>query len=689
MEDATINVPEARTVLRGQETRSREELRIKGIAFALGSYAIASEEKARTIPGVDPAAEAEKLIKGLHINATSVAAENEDTITVAARAVLNLVHMHGIDPTTIDTLVLATETPNDISKNNAIEVIRMLNELGYGFNPKIVQHVQSACTSGVTALASMAMNGMNGRALIVTTDDAKYRYGTPADGTGGFGATATLVEKSENGGGFRVHAEIGHDRADVDDFTKRVEEVIDELSGLALVNKYPAVYGKYSEYEYMLRVYRSIREAVGANRAGGIEGGSFLDNYTIISHIPFPSMPEKAAAYLVRHMMRVSEELRKDVYADKAMGGVAEQFLDGFKDLEMQFDFVSRFAGLYYKLDLIREGRDRLKLSKIAVLDEARKDIEYALVNERLAKAGSRLMRLFVDENGLRARASRKVEKTSTSIQRIFEEQNSKDLKRLEVHFARESAMVAESMRGTLKSIENDFPLSEDWKGILSRLDASLSGFGKNGASNTVDAFLDAFGEGISEIDRFMDADSMYVRQLRKTAAFKRILEELHIDEAVEISKETGNLYTGSVFEGLISFVRNAYNATEAVMAGNATEKQKKLVNDLSRKKILFVGFGSGDESYSVVLTAEAIREIGAAVSENVEYELARRKFIKKEEYERLRNGEGAPSSNGRLMRYKGFTNAVQIKEDLRKELQEAYRKESRESEAAKAKLHA
>ncbi len=681
MEDATENMQRE---IEGIMRDASAELRIIGMALSLGSYGITSREKARTIAGADTEKETAKLVNGLYINSTSVAAENEDTITAAVSAILNLVHMYDSDLSAIDTFVLATETPNDISKNNAIEVIRIVNEFGFAFNPKIAQHVQSACTSGVTAVADFAKNGLDGRALIVTTDDAKYRYGTNADETGGMGSTATVVEKGGKAGGFRIHAGIGHDRADVDDFTKRIEEIIDEASGLALVNKYPAVYGKYSEYEYMLRVYRSIREVIGAE---GVSASNFLDRYMIISHIPFPSMPEKAAAYLVRHLMRNDEKLKAEIYADKAMVGAKEKFLDGFKDLETQFGFISKFAGLYYKLDLLRETRDRLKLMKAGTFEEAHKSIEEALVMERLSTRRARIAKHLIDEDWLRTRASTAVSKTASHIQKVFEKQSSKDIEKLEMRFAKEGCLIAKSIRDTLKSIGNEFGLGDDWRGILSNLDAEMARLEETDGA-AVDEFLKAFVVGISEIDRFMDADSAYIRQLRKAAAFKRVMEELHIDEAIEVSKETGNLYTGSAFEGLMSFVWNAHKAAEAAEAGNATKKQIKLVEDLQKKDVIFAGFGSGDESYSVVLSAEDITKMGSAIAKNVEHELGRRVFITKEEYERLRNGESTANGSKRLERFHGFTNAAEVKDMLKKELRETYSRNPVANNAEEARAY-
>ena len=558
---------------------------ITGMAFALGSKVIPIREKVRTIhktdsegkmtdEKVDPADEFSKAMNGLGIESSSVAGKGEDIITCGTRAVLNLCFLYGLKLNEINTLTFATESPEDASRNHAIEIVKEVNkisakllkagiEIGELDTMNSTNH-QSACVAGVASLSDMAFRGVVGKAIIVTSDDAKYQLGSKADETGGFGATAILVEDATvaKRGLFISNEILGHYSRSVPDFLKPILNVIDERLGVALVNKYPIVFGEYSEYVYLLDTYKSMKKAFAANSKNINDFSEIKDNYVLISHTPYPKMPEKSLAYLLRHFAHKKPELEaklehemEEMARKEGKTAMKEPLLDGFSNLETTIKFIVDVEGFYVHLSSILESTERMNS---------------ILRDEAIVKV----------EEELRSQAK----------------------------------FISQNLIGELKEAKVKFAVSGE---LLSAMDATIAKLellksNEHGIANIKEAF-----EGIHKItDAYIKLDKEYNKAVRKTETFKQLAKEMHIEESVKYSRRIGNIYTGSSFIALMSY-----------LASNTDEW----------RTIGFSGFGSGSQSHYSELRAQDVGYMVTAIQKNAEVEFKNQAKISAEEYEKIR----------------------------------------------------
>lgn len=150
---------------------------------------------------------------GLGQRRMSVAAEDEDPVTMgaeAARAVLDRAGAAGVR-----TLVFATESGVDQSKSAGVYVHRLL---GLPARCRVVE-IKQACYSATAALQfalGLVAREPLEKVLVVASDIARYRLGSPGEPTQGAAAVAFLV--CANPGLMALEPVSGLFTADIDDF---------------------------------------------------------------------------------------------------------------------------------------------------------------------------------------------------------------------------------------------------------------------------------------------------------------------------------------------------------------------------------------------------------------------------------------------------------------------------------------
>jgi len=146
-----------------------------------------------------------KLSKGLGLLQMAVADAREDAATMAANAVLDLMHKNDLDPNDIGRLYLGTESALDGAKPTATYVLDMLQDHftdSHGGNCFLncdVVDLTFACIGAVDALQNSlewaaAKDGRIG--IVVASDEAKYEMNSPGEYTQGAGAVAMVVKQN-------------------------------------------------------------------------------------------------------------------------------------------------------------------------------------------------------------------------------------------------------------------------------------------------------------------------------------------------------------------------------------------------------------------------------------------------------------------------------------------------------------
>ena len=147
----------------------------------------------------------EKLSKGLGLQAMAVPDAREDAATMAANAVLDLLHKNDLDPNAIGRIYLGTESSLDGAKPTATYVLEMLQDhFGDAYGPNCFLHcdvvdLTFACIGAVDALQNClewtaAKEGRIG--IVVAGDEAKYEMDSTGEYTQGAGAIALLLKQN-------------------------------------------------------------------------------------------------------------------------------------------------------------------------------------------------------------------------------------------------------------------------------------------------------------------------------------------------------------------------------------------------------------------------------------------------------------------------------------------------------------
>ena len=142
--------------------------------------------------------EADKLIKGLGLHKMAYPDVGQDVVTFAANAALQLLRQENLHPLEISKILVATESGVDSSKPIGSYVISLLeSQLGArSFAHCDTVDFTFACIGGVDALQSgvdyIRLNPTE-KAIVITTDIAKYDLASTGEYTQGAGSLALLI----------------------------------------------------------------------------------------------------------------------------------------------------------------------------------------------------------------------------------------------------------------------------------------------------------------------------------------------------------------------------------------------------------------------------------------------------------------------------------------------------------------
>lgn len=181
---------------------------------------IKSLAKARSI-------EYPKLNKGLGLQEMSVTDVHEDSATMAANAVLELIERNQLHPASIGRIYMGTESALDGAKPTATYTLDMLQQyLEPVYGPDCLLHcdvidMTFACIGGVDAMLNSLdwiRCGEERQAIVVATDDARYELASTGEYTQGAGAVAMLLKEQPRL--LAVHDAVGTATRPVHDFFK-------------------------------------------------------------------------------------------------------------------------------------------------------------------------------------------------------------------------------------------------------------------------------------------------------------------------------------------------------------------------------------------------------------------------------------------------------------------------------------
>lgn len=251
---------------------------------ALGTYVpeyvldLADLAAAREVPVA-------KINVGLGAYEMAVAPPWEDTVSMAANAALRLVEAGVVDPDEIGLLLVGTETGVDHAKPVGIFLHELLG-LRSGCRVLELKHACYAGTGGIMLATSWIRSGAaRGRkALIVSSDIARYDLESSAEFTQGAGAAAMVI--AERPRLLALDPASGVCARNVWDFWRPLER------REALVD------GKFSIDCYL----DALDGALVDWRENGGSTADLLESMAALCfHTPFPKMAVKGHARLVAH----------------------------------------------------------------------------------------------------------------------------------------------------------------------------------------------------------------------------------------------------------------------------------------------------------------------------------------------------------------------------------------------------
>ena len=151
-------------------------------------------------------ADFEKLNQGLGLSAMAIPDVHEDTATMGANAVAQLIDSNSIDPRRIGRIYLGTESALDGAKPTATYIVDMLQQKyaddygSWSFGHCDVIDLTFACIGAVDALHNMldwvARGGVEEDrvGIVAFADHAKYDLGSSGEYTQGAGGGAILIK---------------------------------------------------------------------------------------------------------------------------------------------------------------------------------------------------------------------------------------------------------------------------------------------------------------------------------------------------------------------------------------------------------------------------------------------------------------------------------------------------------------
>ncbi len=231
--------------------------------------------------------EPDKLIKGLGLQRMSFPDVHQDAVVFAANAVLKLIQNENLQPKEISRIYVGTESSVDGSKPIASYVIQLLEQkLGIGsFANCDVVDLTFACIGAVDAMQNsvdfIRLNPTK-KAIVISTDVAKYDLGSSGEYTQGSGAVALLI--TANPRVLNMGFEYGVSTESVFDFFKPVRYVSkNEITGnennvewngvmeteIGLYKEQPVFDGQYSNACYVNRVKDAYQQYKTVSKQDG------------------------------------------------------------------------------------------------------------------------------------------------------------------------------------------------------------------------------------------------------------------------------------------------------------------------------------------------------------------------------------------------------------------------------------
>lgn len=158
---------------------------IDALTFYTPAYALPL-----TVLAENRATDPQKYLKGLGQKLMAIPAPDEDVVTLAANAVLELKRTECLQD--VDLLIFATETGVDASKGAGLFVHGLLN---LPEECRIIE-LKQACYSGAFGLqtaVSFIRSGQAQKALLITADIARYGLNSAAESSQGAAAVAMVI----------------------------------------------------------------------------------------------------------------------------------------------------------------------------------------------------------------------------------------------------------------------------------------------------------------------------------------------------------------------------------------------------------------------------------------------------------------------------------------------------------------
>ncbi|WP_293265339.1 hydroxymethylglutaryl-CoA synthase [Neptunomonas sp.] len=245
---------------------------IDQISFYTSNYFLDLRTLAK-VQETDP----DKYYQGIGQEKMSMAAHDEDIVTMAANAAYPLVQSGEAEQ--VSTLLFATETGIDQSKAAGIYVHRLL---GLNNNCRVVE-LKQACYSATAAIqmaCALVARQPEKKVLVIASDIARYDLNTPGEATQGCGAVAMMVTAQPRV--LEIDPEVGNYAEDVMDFWRP------NYRKTALVD------GKYSTKIYLKalkKAWEDFRESSSL---------TFNDFAHFCYHLPFSRMAQKAHQHLAK-----------------------------------------------------------------------------------------------------------------------------------------------------------------------------------------------------------------------------------------------------------------------------------------------------------------------------------------------------------------------------------------------------
>lgn len=245
----------------------------------------------------------EKYYQGIGQEKMSMAAPDEDVVTMAANAALPLIERVGTD--SITTLMFATETGIDQSKSAGVYVHRLLN---LHENCRVVE-LKQACysaTASIQMACALVARQPDKKVLVIASDIARYDLDSPGEATQGCGAVAMLIAADPRL--VEIDPEVGNYTEDVMDFWRpnyRTNALVD---------------GKYSTKIYLKSLKKAWQHFYEASSL------AFNDFSHFCYHLPFSRMAQKAHQTLAKFnksglaVEQLEQQIQDTLHYNKTIG---------------------------------------------------------------------------------------------------------------------------------------------------------------------------------------------------------------------------------------------------------------------------------------------------------------------------------------------------------------------------------